>query len=63
MDALAQVVRAFDGGYGPADPVGELETLVLELALADLQIVESRLERLAKDKQRLGKLASPPSRS
>lgn len=59
VDALAQVVRCFDGGYGKADPLGELESLALELTLADLQIVENRLERLAKDKARLGKVANP----
>jgi len=59
VDALAQVVRCFDGGYGAPDPEGELETLALELTLADLQVVENRLERLAKDKQRMGKVAQP----
>ena len=59
VDALAQVVRCFDGGYGAPDPSGELATLALELTLADLQIVENRLERLAKDKQRMGKVANP----
>ncbi len=50
VDALAQVVRCFGGGYGPADPAGELESMALELALADLQIVENRLEKLTKEK-------------
>jgi len=59
VDALVQVVRCFDGGYGEPDPVAELETIALELALADLQIVENRLERLAKEKMKLGKLAVP----
>ena len=59
VDALAQVIRCFDGGYGVPDPAGELETLALEMALADLQIVENRIERLAKDKQRMGKVANP----
>jgi GTP-binding protein YchF len=59
VDALAQVIRCFDGGYGTPDPAGELETLALELALADLQIVENRLERLAKEKARMGKVANP----
>ena len=59
MDALAQVVRCFDGGYGEPDPEGELETLALELAVADLQIVENRLERLAQEKQKTGKVANP----
>ena len=59
VDALAQVIRCFDGGYGPADPAAELETMALELALADLQIVENRLEKLAKEKTRMGKVANP----
>ena len=59
VDALAQVIRCFDGGYGPPDPVGELETLALELTLADLQIVENRLEKLVKEKGRMGKVANP----
>ena len=29
VDALAQVIRCFDGGYGDPDPAGELETLCL----------------------------------
>ncbi len=59
VDALAQVVRCFDGGYGAPDPVGELEAMALELILTDLQVVENRLERLAKDKARMGKVANP----
>jgi len=59
VDALAQVIRCFDGGYGDPDPGGELETLALELALADLQVVENRLERLEKEKARMGKVANP----
>ncbi|MCP4571579.1 MAG: redox-regulated ATPase YchF [bacterium] len=58
VDALAQVVRCFDGGYGPSDPEGELETLALELGLADLQVVENRIERLEKEKARMGKVAN-----
>ncbi len=56
MDALAQVVRCFDDGVSEPDPAGEIETLALELALADLQIVEKRLERLGKDRKLLGKV-------
>ena len=59
VDALAQVIRCFDGGYGAPDPAGELDTMALELALADLQIVENRLERLEKEKTRMGKVANP----
>ena len=59
VDALAQVVRCFDGGYGDPDPLGEMESMALELALADLQIVENRLEKLVKEKTRMGKIANP----
>ncbi len=59
VDALAQVVRCFDDGYGTPDPVGELTTLALELTVADLQIVENRLERLERERRIKGKLASP----
>ncbi len=59
VDALAQVVRCYDDGYGAPDPVGELTTLALELTVADLQIVENRLERLERERRIKGKLASP----
>ncbi len=59
VDALAQVVRCFDGGYGEPDPVGEMESMALELILTDLQVIENRLEKLAKDKTRMGKVANP----
>lgn len=59
VDALAQVVRCFGGGYGDPDPVGELESMALEMALADLEIVENRLEKLEKEKTRMGKVANP----
>ncbi len=56
VDALAQVARCFDGGYGAPDPVGEMEALALDLAVADLQVVENRLERLQAEKQKTGKV-------
>jgi GTP-binding protein YchF len=50
VDALCQVVRAFpDAAGAPADPVREIRDLETETILADLEIVESRLERLRKD--------------
>lgn len=55
VDALAQVVRCFDGGLGPADPAGEMTTVALELILADLSVVEKRLEKLAKEQRLKGK--------
>lgn len=43
--ALAQVVGAFAGG----DPVAEVRDFVTDLVLADLQVVNNRIERLKKD--------------
>jgi GTP-binding protein YchF len=51
VDALCQVLQAFDGGSGdPPNPVGALEDLATETVLADLEIVEQRAARLAKDR-------------
>lgn len=59
VDALAQVVRCFDGGFGSPDPAGELATVSLELILADLSVVEKRLEKLAKESRIKGKAEQP----
>lgn len=59
VDALAQVVRCFDNGVEPPAPDDEIESLALELALADLQVVENRIERLEKDRARKGKVDNP----
>ena len=59
VDTVAQVVRCFDGGYGAPDPVGELATVSLELIIADLQIVEKRLEKLRKELRLKGKTEQP----
>lgn len=52
MDLLLLVVRAFESPMAPyhasIDPVRDQEALDVELVLADLQIVENRLERLKK---------------
>ena len=46
-DALLHVVRAFpDGALGAPDPKRDIEDLETELLLADLEVVERRLERL-----------------
>jgi GTP-binding protein YchF len=47
-DALLEVVRAFPGGEGSADPAGELAELELELVLADLASISAKLDRDAK---------------
>ncbi|HEY8516352.1 MAG TPA: redox-regulated ATPase YchF [Candidatus Binatia bacterium] len=51
VDALAHVVRAFDDPAQPApDPRRDLESFKTELVVADLAIVERRLERLKREK-------------
>jgi len=46
-DALLHVVRAFPDATGAApDPAGDIDDLETELILADLEVVERRLERL-----------------
>jgi len=51
MDALCHVVRGFvdDAGHAPS-PLGEVQSLEVEMNLADLILVEKRLERLKKEK-------------
>ncbi len=53
VDALLHVVRAFTGDDGlPPDPSGDVEAVDLELALADLSLVDKRLERLAETRKK-----------
>jgi GTP-binding protein YchF len=57
-DALAHVVRAFDDPSAPhpegsINPVRDFVHLNSELLFADLAVVEKRLERLAKDLQKM----------
>ncbi len=51
-DVILHVVRAFDSNTSPyhaeVDPVRDVDTVDVEMVLTDLQIVESRLERLKK---------------
>ena len=52
-DAIAQVVRCFEDSNithvdGSIDPIRDIETINLELAIADLDVINSRLERVAK---------------
>ena len=52
-DAIVHVVRCFEGGgiihvEGSVDPARDIETINLELILADLEAVEKRLEKSAK---------------
>jgi GTP-binding protein YchF len=49
LDALCQVVRAFPGPDGKSDALGEIAGLAIETILADLEVVEARLKKIAKD--------------
>ncbi len=54
LEALAQVVRAFDDPAATvlADPLRDLRGFHAELILADMGVVEKRLERLRKERGR-----------
>ena len=50
MDVLVHVLRGFPDLAGtPVNPGADLETVELELAIADLEIIERRLTRLSKE--------------
>lgn len=54
VDAIAHVVRIFDNTnimhvQGEVDPVRDIETINLELMLADMESVQKRLESLSRD--------------
>lgn len=54
-DALLAVIRGFPNAAGePPDVRSEAEAIVLEMTLSDLKKVESRLERLAKMRGKIG---------
>ncbi len=53
VDAIVQVVRCFENKdiihvEGNIDPIRDIETINLELAIADLDVINSRLERVSK---------------
>lgn len=53
VDAIVEVVRCFDDGKiihveGKIDPIRDIETINLELAISDLDIINNRLDRVAK---------------
>lgn len=53
VDAILEVVRCFDDGKiihvdGKIDPIRDIETINLELTISDLDIINSRLEKVAK---------------
>lgn len=62
VDALVQVVRCFEDPdihhvAGAIDPIRDIETITTELVLSDLEAVQKRLERGAKDAKRGDKAA------
>jgi GTP-binding protein YchF len=62
VDALIHVVRCFEDGNihhvsGAIDPVSDIETVVTELVLADLDAVQKRMSKTAKDEKRGDKIA------
>jgi GTP-binding protein YchF len=57
VDAIVQVVRCFEDENihhvaGSIDPIRDIETIITELVIADLEAVQRRLERIAKDVKR-----------
>lgn len=50
VDALVHVVRCFDDGSGPGkiDAAGDIDRMDTELAIADLQVAESALDKAAR---------------
>ena len=67
VDAICQVVRCFDDDNithvsGKVDPIDDIETINLELVLADLESVDKRYARVTKlartkDKEAIAELA------
>ncbi|MHB8220086.1 MAG: redox-regulated ATPase YchF [Acidimicrobiales bacterium] len=62
-DAVCQVVRVFNDPdvihvQGAVDPASDIDTVNTELVLADLQTVETRLAKLARDVRRQPELAA-----
>ena len=57
VDAVVQVIRCFEDAdihhvSGTIDPVRDIDVINTELMLADLEVVQKRRERLAKDAKR-----------
>ncbi|MDN4592567.1 redox-regulated ATPase YchF [Polycladomyces subterraneus] len=63
VDAIIHVVRCFEDENithvaGKVDPASDIETINLELILADLESVERRLERVSRQKKSGDKMAT-----
>ncbi len=57
MDALCQVVRAFEDAAvfhvnGSVDPLRDIDAMNLELTISDLSLIETRLNRIAQDQKK-----------
>ncbi len=66
VDAIVQVVRCFEDENihhvdGSVNPLRDFETITLELALADLGVVEKRIDKLSKQIRAGDKLAQAES--
>ncbi len=62
VDALVHVVRGFESAAGDAaNPTGDAQTLNDELLLADLQLVENRMERVEKQLHGVKKGTTTPA--
>ncbi len=53
VDAIVEVVRCFKNGKiihveGDIDPIRDIETINLELAISDLEIIKNRLDKVSK---------------
>ena len=53
VDAIVEVVRCFDDGKiihveGNIDPIRDIDTINLELSIADLEVIQNRLEKVSK---------------
>ena len=62
VDAIVQVVRCFEDPdihhvAGAIDPIRDIETVTTELELADLEAVQKRLDKIARDAKRGDKVA------
>lgn len=62
VDALVHVVRGFDGQAGEKPtPIQDLQSLTDELLLADLQLVENRIEKVEKQLHGVKKGTTTPA--
>src|SRR5437660_9000768 len=52
MDAFCHIVRAFDDSTGGAgDALRDIDSMNFELAISDLSLIETRLNRIAQDQK------------